>query len=361
MTFPKILVTGAGGFVGGWVTEVLFLAGATDIRAGVGRWASCARIARFPVNLIQCDILDEELLSSAMRGVDVVIHCAYSRTSTAASLEGARKVLKCAEVQGVAKVIHMSSAAIYGSAIGDVTEETEPVLPINPYGESKLAAEEACRLAANGKLIVAVLRPTLVYGPFSDLWTVPYITRILSGKWRNFGAAGEGRANLIYVGDLVRFIVHLIDAPLPSYSVFNANGSEIVSFNEYFDRLSKALGRGALLATKESLSFQVALRRPIRELGKYMMKNHQKFLMEAANRSTVVKDVMKRVEADLRMKPNDDELHLYGLDVSYSNRRAIEIGFRPRTSLDDGIAASVQWAKDVGIVADDQIRPDVSM
>ena len=86
MKLPSILVTGAGGFVGGWVTEALYLSGATNVRAGVGRWASCARIARFPVDIRLCNIMDPQSLDAAMEGLKVVIHCAHSRTDSRRSI-----------------------------------------------------------------------------------------------------------------------------------------------------------------------------------------------------------------------------------------------------------------------------------
>jgi nucleoside-diphosphate-sugar epimerase len=81
-----------------------------------------------------------------------------------------------------------------------------------------------------------------------------------------------------------------------------------------------------------------------------MLKNHRSLILEAANRSFLLKDLMKRTEDDLRLKPNDDEILLYGMDVTYSSMRAKEIGFESRVSLDEGIAASVEWARCAGLI-----------
>ena len=56
------LVTGAGGFVGGRVVETLFLSGYANVRAGIRCWSNAARVARFPIELVLCDIMDEELI-----------------------------------------------------------------------------------------------------------------------------------------------------------------------------------------------------------------------------------------------------------------------------------------------------------
>ena len=143
-----------------------------------------------------------------MQGVDTIVHCAYSKADLTTIVDGTRLVLERATANGVKRIIHMSSVATYGSADGIVAEDTPAVDPINPYGQSKRVSEDLCRAAASAGLKVAVVRPTLIYGPFSDLWTIPYIGRIMTGRWNKLGPAGEGKANLIYIADLVRFVDH---------------------------------------------------------------------------------------------------------------------------------------------------------
>jgi len=272
------------------------------VRAGVARTANVARISGLPVEIVHCDIMDPESLDAAMAGIEVVIHCAHSRIDESTTVEGTRLVLKHAITNGVRRVVQMSSVAVYGNVLGIVTEDTLPVPPVNPYGQRKQAAEQACRLAAGPQLTVAVLRPTLVYGPFGELWTTSYIKRILSGHLEQLGSAGEGNANLIYVQDLARFAAHLAVSQLPQYSVFNANGAEIPTFNEYFDRLSRMLGRGPLPVPTNSFTIQDALRRPIRRLGKYVLEHNQDML-KMASRNPILRDVLRRAEANLRLKP----------------------------------------------------------
>jgi nucleoside-diphosphate-sugar epimerase len=350
MSGPRILVTGAGGFVGGWMVEGLYLAGATNIRAGIGRWASAARIARFPVEIVQCDMLDAASLDAALVDIDVVIHCAVAKSKESLSVEGARLVLERAKAAGVRKVVHMSSVAIYGEAEGLVTEDTKPAGAVNEYGQGKLLAEELCRQAACPEMAVSVVRPTLVYGPFSDLWTTPYITRLTSGRWRHLGPAGEGRANLVYVGDLVRFAGHLAVTDVGPFAIFNANGPDVPTWNEYLDRFNAALGLAPLVPSTKSPGLSVAIRRPIRIVGKYLLKNNKDLLLAMSSRSSFLKDMMKKTEEDLKLNPNDDEMQLFGLDVVYSMDKANKAGFFPSTSLDQGLKHSVEWAKSVGIL-----------
>jgi 2-alkyl-3-oxoalkanoate reductase len=220
---------------------------------------------------------------------------------------------------------------------------------VNPYGQRKYAAERVCQIAAGPQLTVAVVRPSLVYGPYGEEWTTRYIMSIFAGRLKQLGPAGNGNANLIHVDDLARLAAHLAVTRLPYFSVFNANGPEIPTFNEYFERLSQVLGCGPLPCSSNSLGLQAALRRPVRALGKYALAHHQD-LLAVANKSALLKGLMKRAEANLRLGP-DENTGLYGMNVTYSASRAEEIGFKAQISLEEGLATCAEWAKFVGLAS----------
>lgn len=349
---PRILVTGANGFVGGWYVEALHLSNWARVRAGISRWSGAARIARFPVEIVVCDVMDETSLDAALTDIDVVIHCARGRDDDSpVTTEGTRLLLERARVAGVRKVVFMSSVAVYGEATGTVHETTPPVGPLTAYGACKARAEQICRDMADERLSVVALRPTLIYGPFSDQWSLPYLSRFASGHWPALGARGRGRCNLVYVGDLVHFARHLIDRDAGPFAVFNANGPETPTWNSYLERFNAALGYSPLKAEAASLGMQVALRRPVRRLGKYVLTNHRAALVSIANRSPQLKALMKRTEADLRLKPNDDEMRRFSTDVTYTMDAAREIGFVPPTTVDAGLALTADWARATNLVA----------
>lgn len=351
MTKPVVLVTGAGGFIGGWVAEALHLAG-WDVRAGISRWTSAARIARFPVTIVQCDVMNGASLDAALAGVDVVVHCARGKEEDdAVTKAGTRLLIERAKAAGAKKLVFTSSVAVYGEATGAIEEDTSPVGPMTDYGTSKRLAEAVCAELASDDFPIVAIRPTLVYGPFSQQWSTPYITRFASGRWTALGERGEGKCNLVYVGDLVRMILFMIENDTGAYAVFNGNGPEVPSWNSYLERFNTALGFPPLAAPDPSLGLKVAIRRPVRKLGKYLLANHRDLLMAVANRSPRIKNAMKKAEEDLRLRPNDDEMTRFSTDVVYSMERARKIGFVPRTSVDEGIAMTVDWARSTGLVA----------
>jgi nucleoside-diphosphate-sugar epimerase len=349
---PRVLITGAGGFVGGWVAEAFHLQGWAEVRAGISRWSSAARIARFPIEIVECDVMNEATLMAALEDVDYVVHCARGRgDDNTVTVEGTRRLLRCAQAEGVKKLIYMSSVAVYGAAVGAVDEDTHPVFPVTEYGKGKREAEEICREWATDSFPIAAVRPTLIYGPFSEQWTIPYIQRLASGRWRSLGRAGEGRCNLVYVGDLVRLIRFLIENDFGTFDVFNANGPEIPTWNSYLERLNAALSLPPLAPPDAALGMRIALRVPIRKFGKYMLAHHKGLLSAVAQRSPRLKSAMVKTEADLRLMPNSDEIERFATDVRYSTSRAAELGFQPSTTVDRGIALTVDWAKQLLFLA----------
>src|SRR5215469_2752110 len=116
----RVLVSGAGGFLGGWITESLYLSGRAEVRAGVHRWESAARIASYPVEIAKCDVLDPATLSEALRGIDAIVHCAISKDYKV-STEGTRNLLEAAGRANIPRFIHVSSVAVYGDSAGTVS------------------------------------------------------------------------------------------------------------------------------------------------------------------------------------------------------------------------------------------------
>src|SRR3990172_4537453 len=136
----KILVTGAGGFIGGWVVESLYLSGFRNVRAGIRRWSSGARIGRFPVEMILCDVTDKNEVKRAMEGVDAVIHCAAG--SRDVIVNGTGNILLTSLRNGVKRFIHLSTIDVYGEAEGEVDETFPFQYTGNVYGDSKIEAEK---------------------------------------------------------------------------------------------------------------------------------------------------------------------------------------------------------------------------
>ncbi len=186
----KVLVTGAAGFVGGWVVECFQLSG-IPVRAGIRSWSSAARLARRKTEIVPCDVLSNSQLRAAMEGCDAVVHCAVGNDEVTVS--GTQNVLATAHEMGLRRVVHLSSAGVYGNAAGIVDENIAPTQRGNAYAKRKIAAEQICQTFMDRGMPVVVLRPTIIHGPFSYTWTVSFANRLWSGRWGTFRAYWGGQ------------------------------------------------------------------------------------------------------------------------------------------------------------------------
>ncbi len=346
MSHETILVTGAGGFVGGTIVEALHFGEEYRVLAGIARWSSAPRIARLPITLVQCDVLKPDELAEACAGVDYVIHCAVGDSEVI--VQGTKNVLDAAAKARVKRVVHISSVAIYGAATGQVDEETTaPQATLTTYGEAKLASEEVCRKA---HVDVVVLRPSVIYGPFSAVWTVRNALRLVHGRWKHLGALGEGKCNLVHVHDVVRFAIAAVRQAGVVGEAFNVNGPEIVTWNDYMERFNKHLGLPDITFQAASRTqIKTGLLSPIRVIGKYALKHHSTQLSWLARRNDRLQNLMQQVELTLKCTPDSDELSLFSLDAHYRPDKAERVfGFRSDIGVDAGLAMSVAWLNHMG-------------
>ena len=177
----KALITGASGFIGSHLTELLIQEG-FDVRAFVhynsrGDLGWLEDITgRDSVEIIRGDIRDYDMVSTAVKGVDVVFHLAalvgipFSYRSPDAYLEtnlrGSMNVLQAARQSKIRRVIHTSTSEIYGTAQYVPIDEKHPVNPQSPYAASKASADHfALAFHRSFGLPVTVVRPFNTYGP----------------------------------------------------------------------------------------------------------------------------------------------------------------------------------------------------
>ncbi len=165
----KALVTGANGFVGSHLTERL-LAEGWDVRALVRRTSNLRWIKDLPVEIVYGDLVRNEGLDEAVKGVDVVFHVAgvvraldqegYVRGNYVST----RNIYLASEKAEVEKFIFLSSRAAVGPSPGKVRiTEDAPIPPLSAYGKSKRLAEQF--LQSRRTIPFVILRPVAVYGP----------------------------------------------------------------------------------------------------------------------------------------------------------------------------------------------------
>lgn len=218
------------------------------------------------------------------------------------------------------------------------------------YGDSKIEAEELCREFVEKRLEVVILRPTIVYGPFSDLWTVEFAERFRAGTWLLPPEACQGRCNLVYVDDLVRCILLALKTEGIAGRAFNVNGGDDLTWQEYFERLNEALGLPPLPSPGAARSrVSSSLIAPVRALVKATYRRFEATILSVYRRSRIARRLMKRVEQTLRSVPSGSEFDLYGRRVHFPTDLAEQVlGYRPRIDVARGVHLSALWMRHEG-------------
>ncbi|MGD8281667.1 MAG: NAD-dependent epimerase/dehydratase family protein [Gemmatimonadota bacterium] len=346
----KILVTGAGGFIGGRVVEVLHQLGAGEILAGMRRWATGARVGRLPVDLVRCDIRDADQVRDALDGVSHIVHCAVGEHSS--TVEGTRTLLQGAKEAGVRRIVHLSTVDVYGAPSGEIDESFPLTSMGKEYGDAKIEAEGVCQEFARDGVPITILRPTLVHGPFSATWTVAYAQRLQKRPWLVAETDAQGTCNLVYVDDLVGAILAAFDADTPPGAAYNINGPERPSWHEYFTALNAAMGLPPLkVSTPTGARTKAAMVQPFRKTAKVLITHFQPQIMGMAQRSQALRGLMVKAEGLIRTTPAPTEFAVYGRKASYRTTKAEEeLGYVPRFPLTEALPLTAAWLRHHGYV-----------
>ena len=204
----RVLVTGAGGFIGSHLTERLVMAGA-DVTALL-RYNALSDIGNLRflppevlagVTLVWGNVEDGDFVSDAIEAMDVVFHLAAlisipfsyraPRSYLNTNLFGTLNLLEAARRRAVGRLVLTSTSEVYGSAVREPIDERHPLKGQSPYSASKIAADALAEsFVLSFDADVVIVRPFNVFGPRQSARAfIPAI--MVQALWRDEIALGD--------------------------------------------------------------------------------------------------------------------------------------------------------------------------
>ena len=311
----KILVTGAGGFIGSHLVEALVEKGASvrafiryNSRNDVGALSLVPKEVVDHVEIEFGDLRDLPAVQEVIKGISYVFHLGalisipYSYLHPAEVVEtnlvGTMNVLLAARNSGVERVIHTSTSEVYGTALHVPIDENHPLQAQSPYSASKIGADKLAEsFFRSYNLPIVTLRPFNTYGPRQSARAVipTIISQALTQNTIRLGNL-DSRRDLTYVTDTVEGFLKVAEASGVEGATFNLGSGNEVRIGDLAREIISIIGK------------------PI-----------------------------KIVVDPNRLRPEKSEVQRLLSDNSLAREK---LSWGPKTSLSQGLKSTIAWVKD---------------
>jgi dTDP-glucose 4,6-dehydratase len=309
----RVLVTGAGGFIGSHLTERLVKEGA-QVRAMVhynsfGRWGWLDHSSLLKeIDVVAGDLTDRDSVRQAVKNREILFHLGalitipYSYHAPLSyihtNIEGTLNVLQTSRDEGVERIVHTSTSEVYGTAQYVPIDEKHPLKGQSPYAASKIGADkmaEAFYLSFNTP--VTTVRPFNTFGPRQSMRAIipTIIVQCLLGDTIQLGNLHPTR-DLNYVSNTVDgFLLAASESAALGQTINLGSGREI-SIGDLANLIAKLIGKPIKIETKGE-----------------------------------------------RLRPKGSEVERLMADNALAQKL---LGWKPKVDLEEGLSRTIDWIKD---------------
>lgn len=310
----RVLVTGAGGFIGSHLAERLVALGARvncfvryNSRNDWGLLELLPPTAKKHLHVIAGDLKDPDAVSKAVRKCDIVFHLGaviaipYSYVHpldfVQTNIVGTVNLLNACMTANVEKIVHTSTSEVYGTAQYVPIDENHPLQGQSPYSASKISADKMVESYHRAfGLPVATIRPFNTYGPRQSARAVipTIITQALTGNIVRLGSLHPTR-DFTYVTDVVDAFIKIAESKEAVGQVINIGSGKEISIGDLCQKIADLIGKK-----------------------------------------------VKIVPERRRVRPEQSEVERLLAD-NYKARKLLK--WRPLVSLDEGLRRTVEWIR----------------
>ena len=307
----KVLVTGADGFVGSHLTELLVSQGykvkALTHYNSFNNWGWLENVnCKSDIEILSGDIRDLSFCKSMTKNVETIFHLAAliaipfsyvaSSSYVETNIKGTLNICQAAKENGVSRLIHTSTSEVYGTAQYVPIDERHPLQPQSPYSATKIAADAMVLSFYNSfQIPITIARPFNIYGPRQSARAIipTIITQIASGKKEiKLGDVSPTR-DFNYVEDCCRAFIMLAES-------------------------KKTIGETLNIGSNYEISIADILK-----LIKELMSSDVTF-----------------VNDEQRIRPKKSEVFRLWCD----NKKISElVGYKPQVNIRDGLKKTIDW------------------
>jgi nucleoside-diphosphate-sugar epimerase len=305
----KVLVTGAAGFLGGHLVDMLLERG-DEVRAMVRPVEDSSRLRKLDgVEVVLGDLVDRESLTRAVQGMQRVYNVAaktgpwgLEKDYNTVNVWGVADLLSASMDAGVQRIVHTSSITAYGHHLKGIISEDHPFhAEDNPYSRTKIAGEKMIADFVNERgAPVVIVRPAWIYGPRDMASFGRFVAMVESGKGFLIGS-GKNIVPIVYVRDVAQGLIKAGDASDEAIGkAYTIADDRRVTQAEYLNTIADFLGVASvtrkipylpLLAAGRSaeLVWTAMGRRnstppPVTTYGVTLLGGNQEFSIEKARR-----------------------------------------------------------------------------